>query len=46
MFVWKNVNYLLVVDRMSGYLFVEVLNKNTRSKTVMEKFNLKSYSEL
>merc|ERR1711867_220020 len=40
MFVWKNVNYLLVVDRMSGYIFVETLHKNTRCKTVTEKFKV------
>ena len=27
MFSWKNENYLLVVDRMSGYIFVETLSK-------------------
>ena len=40
MFTWKNVNYLLVVDRMSGYIFVETLNKNAKCKTVTEKFKL------
>ena len=38
MFVWKNVNYLLVVDRMSGYIFVETLQKHARCKTVTERF--------
>lgn len=27
MFSWKANNYLLVVDRMSGYIFVEMLHK-------------------
>ena len=40
MFTWKNVNYLLVVDRMSGYIFIETLNKNAKCKTVTEKFKL------
>ena len=40
MFSWKANNYLLVVDRMSGYIFVEVLHKNAKCKTVTEKFKL------
>ena len=40
MFTWKNVNYLLVVDRMSGYIFVETLNRHAKCKTVTEKFKL------
>ena len=40
MFSWKNVNYLLVVDKMSGYIFVECLSKNAKCKTVTEKFKL------
>ena len=40
MFSWKNVNYLLVVDKMSGYIFVETLSKNAKCKTVTEKFKL------
>ena len=40
MFTWKNVNYLLVVDRMSGYIFVETLNRHARCKTVTERFKL------
>ena len=40
MFTWKNVNYLLVVDRMSRYIFVETLNKNAKCKTVTDKFKL------
>ena len=40
MFSWKSTNYLLVVDRMSGYIFVEVMNKNAKCKTVTEKFKL------
>ena len=40
MFVWKNVNYLLVVDRMSGYIFVETLHKSARCKTVTERFKI------
>ena len=40
MFSWKSNNYLLVVDRMSGYLFVENLQKSAKCKTVTEKFRL------
>ena len=40
MFTWKNVNYLLVVDRMSGYIFVETLNKHARCKTVTERLKI------
>merc|ERR1712089_30118 len=40
MFSWKNVNYLLVVDRMSGCIFMETLNKNAKCKTVTDKFKL------
>ena len=42
MFSWKANNYLLVVDRMSCYIFFEVLNKNAKCKTVTEKFKLLS----
>ena len=40
MFSWKANNYLLVVDRMLGYIFVEVLHKNAKCKTFTEKFKL------
>ena len=40
MFSWKANNYLLVVDRMSGYIFVEQLHKSAKCKTVTEKFRL------
>ena len=40
MFSWKSNNYLLVVDRMSGYLFVENLQKSAKCKMVTEKFHL------
>merc|ERR1711873_113243 len=30
MFSWKNINYLLVVDRISGNIFVEVLSKSAK----------------
>ena len=38
MFSWKANNFLLVVDRMSGYNFVEQLHKSAKCKTVTEKF--------
>ena len=40
MFSWKANNYLLVVDRMCGYIFVEQLHKSAKCKTVTEKFCL------
>ena len=40
MFSWKQMNYLLVVDRMSGYIFVENLQKNATCQKVTEKFKL------
>ena len=40
MFSWKSNNYLLVFDRMSGYIFVENLQKSAKCKTVTEKFLL------
>ena len=40
MFSWKGNNYLLVVDRMWGYLFVEQLHKSAKCKMVTEKFCL------
>ena len=40
MFSWKSNNYLLVVDRMSGYIFVENLHKSAKCMTVTEKFRL------
>ena len=40
MFSWKANNYLLVVDQMSGYIFVEQLHKSAKCKTVTEKFRL------
>ena len=40
MFSWKSNNYLLVVDHMSGYSFVENLQKSTKCKKVIEKFRL------
>ena len=40
MFSWKANNYLLVVDRMSGYIFVEQLHKSAKCKTVTDKFRL------
>ena len=44
MFSWKSNNYLLVVDRMSGYIFVENLQKSAKCKTVTEKFRLLTLS--
>ena len=40
MFSWKSNNYPLVVDRMSGYIFLENLQKSTRCKMVTDKFHL------
>ena len=40
MFSWKANNYLLVVDRMSGYIFVEQLHKSAKCKMVTEMFRL------
>ena len=40
MFSLKANNYLLVVDRMLGYIFVEMLHKTAKCKTVTEKFHL------
>ncbi len=40
MFSWKANNYLLILDRMSGYIFVEPLLRSAKCKTVTEKFNL------
>merc|ERR1712112_169683 len=40
MFSWKNTNYLLIVDRMSGYIFVEPLLRSAKCKTVTQKFKL------
>ena len=40
MFSWKSNNYLLVVDCMSSYIFVENLQKSAKCKTVTEKFHL------
>ena len=34
MFSWKGNNYLLVVDQMSGCLFMEQLHKSAKCKTV------------
>ena len=33
-FSWKGIDYLLVVDRMSGYIFVFKLTKSTSSRVV------------
>ena len=38
MFLWKVNQYLLVVDRMSGYIIVENLMKSALCKTVTAKF--------
>ena len=40
MFSWKTNNYLLVVDWMSGYIFVEHLQKSAKCKRVTDKFLL------
>ena len=40
MFSWKGIQYLLVVDRMSGYIIVENLNKSALCKNVTSKFKL------
>ena len=40
MFSWKGVQYLLCVDRMSGYIFVENMSKHASCKRVTEKFKL------
>ena len=40
MFSWKANNYLLVVDQMSGYIFVEQLHKSAKCKMVTEKLHL------
>ena len=39
-FFWKGINYLLVVDRMSGYIIIENLNKSALCRTVTQKFKL------
>ena len=39
-FSWKLNQYLLVVDRMSGYIIVENLMKSALCKTVTTKFCL------
>ena len=36
MFSWKSNNYLLVVDRISGYLFGENLQKSTNVKRLQK----------
>ena len=40
MFSWQENNYLLVVDRMSGYIIVENLAKSALCRTVTQKFKL------
>ena len=40
MLSWKANNYLLFVDRMSGYIFMEQLHKSANCKAVTEKFRL------
>ena len=40
MFSWKVNQYLLVVDRMSGYIIVENLMKSALCKMVTAKFHL------
>ena len=40
MFSWKQLYYMLVVDRMSGYIFMEPLEKNASCTKVTEKFKL------
>jgi len=40
MFSWKGVQYLLVVDRMTGYIFVENMQKHASCKKATEKFKL------
>ena len=36
MFSWKSNNYLLIVELMSSYIFVENLQKSAKCKTVTE----------
>ena len=40
MFSWKRIQCLLVVDRLSGYIFVENMSKHASCKKVTEKFKL------
>ena len=40
MFSWKGNNYLLIVDRMSGYIFVENMKKNASCAKVTASFKL------
>ena len=40
MFTWKGIYYLLVVDKMSGYIFVENMQKHASCKKATEKFKL------
>ena len=40
MFSWKRNQYLLIVDRLSGYIFVENLARHASSAKVTEKFKL------
>ena len=40
MFSWQGKFYLLIVDRMSGYIMVENLAKSALCRTVTQKFKL------
>ena len=40
MFSWKGIQYLLIIDRMSGYIRVQNLNHSALCKTVTQKFKL------
>ena len=44
MFSWAGKSYLLIVDRMSGYIFVENLAKSALCRTVSQKFKLLCYT--
>ena len=40
MFTWKGIQYLLIVDRLSGYIFVENLARHASSAKVTQRFKL------
>ena len=44
MFSWAGKFYLLIVDRMSGYIIVEILAKSALCRTVTQKFKLLCYT--
>ena len=40
MFSWKGDQYLLIIDRMSGFIFVEKMGKHATARGVTERFKL------